>query len=66
MPIKFKAVTAETKRLIDIGDRVIRECRALVGIPVTEPGKPEVNLSNGPVRVCAQCFKQITDDGLGG
>ena len=40
--------------------------RTVVGIPVTEPGKPEVNLSNGPVRVCAQCFKQITAGGLGG
>jgi hypothetical protein len=32
MPIQFKAVSAETKRLIDIGNRVIRECRALVAM----------------------------------
>jgi hypothetical protein len=30
MPIKFKAVGAETKRLIDLGNQVIRDCRALV------------------------------------
>jgi FYVE zinc finger len=30
MPFRFKAVSAETKHLIDLGDEVIRDCRALV------------------------------------
>jgi hypothetical protein len=40
--------------------------RTVVGIPVTEPGQPAVDLSNGKVRACTQCFDQITADGLGG
>jgi hypothetical protein len=32
MPIRFKAVNAETKRLIDLGNQVIRDCRALIAM----------------------------------
>jgi hypothetical protein len=32
MPFKFKAVTAKTKRLIDLGNQVIRDCRALIAM----------------------------------
>jgi hypothetical protein len=32
MPFKFKAVSAETKRLIDLGNEVIQDCRALVAM----------------------------------
>ena len=32
MPFKFKAVSAETKSLIDLGNQVIRDCRAIVAM----------------------------------
>jgi FYVE zinc finger len=32
MPFKFKSVSTETKRLIDLGDQVIRDCRAIVAM----------------------------------
>jgi hypothetical protein len=46
MPIRFKAVSAETKRLLDVADQVNRACRALVAMGAGNQ-RPNVSASQG-------------------
>jgi hypothetical protein len=51
------------------GEIYCRACssgQTTVGIPAAEPEAPVLEVTNGPVPVCATCLQKITADGFGG